>query len=78
MKIDWAFAGQFVVCWIILGLVLSPYIGRALRRRRIEQTRKHFREVKQAVVLNRQEMERAVRADLARPFALDTDDQRSA
>lgn len=73
-----ALAGQIAVCWIVLGFIASPYVGRYLRRRRIEQHRKEFREKKQAVVLNRQKLETAVRADLARPFALDTDEQRRA
>jgi hypothetical protein len=64
MNINYGLLGQIAVCWIVLSLVASPYIGRVLRRRRIEAARKHFRDTKPAVVLNRQRLETAVRNDL--------------
>ena len=38
---NWSLAGQLSVCWIVLSLVASPYIGRYLRNRR---TQKEFRQ----------------------------------
>lgn len=30
----WALAGQITVCWLVIGFIASPYVGRWLRKRR--------------------------------------------
>lgn len=61
---NWTLLGQILTCWFAAGFVAAPYIGRALRRRRIEAVRKHFRETKKVVVLNRAELLKATQSDL--------------
>lgn len=64
MNIDWRLVGQVLTCWFAAGFVAAPYIGRALRRRRIQRARIHFRETKKVVVLNRAELVKATQSDL--------------
>lgn len=55
---------QWLATWAIASVLATPFVGHLLHERRVRKSKLHFRQVRQAVVVNRQKLETAVRSDL--------------